>query len=75
MDIKNNKYIITGDIEDTIIKKRRARSNFASIGAIFDKAGEILKEYTKNNITQNSGIGISLINWNNKQYLSWLFDN
>jgi len=41
IDIFNGEYIITGDIEDAIIKKRRARSNFASIGANFDKAGEI----------------------------------
>ena len=41
----------------------------------FDKAGEILKSYTQNVIAQYSGIGISLISWKNKKYLSWLFDN
>ena len=41
----------------------------------FDKAGEILKSYTQNVIKQRSGIGISLISWKNKRYLSWLFDN
>ncbi|OYD17638.1 hypothetical protein CH333_00025 [candidate division WOR-3 bacterium JGI_Cruoil_03_44_89] len=41
----------------------------------FDKAGAILKSYTQNVITQYSGVGISLINWKNKKYLSWLFDN
>ncbi len=41
----------------------------------FDKAGEILKSYTQNVIIQYSGIGISLISWKNKKYLSWLFDN
>ena len=41
----------------------------------FDKAGEILKSYTQNVIAQYSGVGISLINWKNKKYLSWLFDD
>ena len=41
IDVHNETYIITGDIEDAIIKKRRARSNFASIGANFETAGEI----------------------------------
>ena len=41
IDIYDGAYFITGDIEDAIIKKRRARSNFASIGANFDKTGEI----------------------------------
>lgn len=41
----------------------------------FDKAGEILKSYTQNVIAQYSGIGISLISWKNKKYLSWLFDS
>ncbi len=41
LDVHNDAYIITGDIEDAIIKKRRARSNFASIGANFETAGEI----------------------------------
>lgn len=39
----------------------------------FDKAGEILRAYTEQHI-QNSGIGISLISWTNKKYLSWLFN-
>lgn len=52
LDVHNDAYIITGDIEDAIIKKRRARSNFASIGANFEIAGEIsipliTKENTK----------------------------
>ncbi len=41
----------------------------------FDKAGEILKSYTQNVIKQRLGIGISLISWKNKRYLSWSFDN
>ncbi len=41
----------------------------------FDKAGKILESYTQNIIAHYSGIGISLINWKNKEYLSWLFDN
>jgi hypothetical protein len=41
----------------------------------FDKAGVILKSYTQSVIVKYSGVGISLINWKNKKYHSWLFDN
>ena len=41
----------------------------------FDKAGKILKSYTQNVIMQYSGVGISLISWKNKRYLSWLFED
>ena len=41
VDVKDNTYIITGDIEDAIIKKRRARSNFESIGTNFETSGQI----------------------------------
>jgi len=41
IDVHNDTYIITGDIEDAIVKERRARSNFASIGANFETVGEI----------------------------------
>lgn len=41
----------------------------------FDKAGEILKSYTKRVISRYSGVGIALINWKNKFYYSWLFEN
>ncbi len=37
----------------------------------FDKAGEILESYTHS----HSGMGISLINWKNKSFHSWLFEN
>lgn len=40
----------------------------------FDYAGEILESYTQGVISQYSGVGISLINWKNKKYYSWLFD-
>jgi hypothetical protein len=39
--------------------------------ADFDKAGEILKSYTRS----HSDFSIYLINWKNKKYLSWLIDN
>ena len=42
VDVKDNTYIITGDIEDDIIKKRRAKSNFESIGANFETSGQII---------------------------------
>jgi hypothetical protein len=41
----------------------------------FDKAGEILEAYTKNVISSNPGISISLIGWNNKNFYSWLLDD
>jgi len=41
----------------------------------FDRAGEILKSYTQNVISQYSGVGIQLINWKNKRYLSWLLND
>jgi len=40
----------------------------------FDKTGELLISYTQN-LINCAGIGISLINWKNKQYHSWLYDN
>ena len=40
----------------------------------FDKAGDLLRDFTLENISQNDGVGIYLISWNNKSYMSWLFD-
>lgn len=40
----------------------------------FDKAGELLKAYNENTISKYQGVDIWLINWNNKRYLSWMFD-
>jgi hypothetical protein len=40
----------------------------------FEKAGDILQSYTETIIADYSGVGISLINWKNKEYYSWLFD-
>ncbi|MDH5415169.1 MAG: hypothetical protein OEW87_13620 [Flavobacteriaceae bacterium] len=40
----------------------------------FDKAGEILTSYTQNVIVYYPGTSISLINWKNKKYYSWLFE-
>ncbi len=39
----------------------------------YDTAGEILEVYTHDVISHYSGVGISLINWRNKSYKSWLF--
>lgn len=39
----------------------------------FDIAGNILISYAQNTISQYSGIGITLWNWKNKHYLSWLY--
>jgi len=39
----------------------------------FDKAGEILKSYNESIISSYSGVGISLTNWKNRYYYSWLF--
>jgi hypothetical protein len=40
----------------------------------FDKAGDLLKAYAKRVTKNYSGVGLSLINWKNLQYLSWLYD-
>lgn len=40
----------------------------------FDRAGDILKSYTQRVIANYSGVGLSLTNWKNKRYASWLFD-
>ncbi|MFC1726096.1 hypothetical protein ACFL4T_10755 [candidate division KSB1 bacterium] len=39
----------------------------------FETAGEVLRAYSENVVIQYSGVGISLINWKNKKFLSWLF--
>ena len=75
IDIEEFKFENSGEIPYPLMSKGHyydmpAKYFYYDKDEDFDKAGEILKEYTKNNITQNS-----LINWNNKQYLSWLFDN
>ena len=41
----------------------------------FDKAGEILKTYSEDIITQYEGVSLWLQNWKNKSYRSWLFEN
>ena len=43
-----------------------------SLETDFDKAGEILKAYTDNNLSYGDGTTISLIGWNNKNFRSWL---
>ncbi len=40
----------------------------------FDKAEDILKDFTIKNIPKDSGIGISLINWKNKGFYSWRYN-
>jgi hypothetical protein len=39
----------------------------------FVRAGEILAAYSKDVISSYEGTGLSLKNWENKSYLSWLF--
>lgn len=41
----------------------------------FETAGEVLKVYSENVLSQYSGAGISLINWKNKKFYSWKFVN
>lgn len=41
--------------------------------ADFDKAGEILKTYSKNNLSE--AFYITLLNWKNKAYYSWINSN
>lgn len=41
----------------------------------FDSAGAVLERYTRTVISQHSGVGLSLVNWKNKSYSSWLFED
>ena len=41
----------------------------------FETAGEILRVYSNNIVSQYEGVGIKLINWKNKIYRSWLLIN
>jgi len=41
----------------------------------FNQAGQLLKKFAGKSIEMNSGIGISLINWNNDQWHSWLLNS
>lgn len=41
----------------------------------FEQAGEVLRRYTEDVISQYQGVGVSLINWKQKGYYSWLFGN
>lgn len=50
-----------------------ARYFIYKTAADFDKAGEILKVYSKTVLPNLSGVGLSLTNWKGKMYASWLF--
>jgi len=41
----------------------------------FDKAGEILESYSKSVLSNYPGVGLSLTNWKNRFFYSWLFNN
>lgn len=41
-----------------------------NVEADFDKAGELLKEYTLENISQNDGNSLWLVGWNHKHFFS-----
>jgi hypothetical protein len=43
--------------------------------ADFDMAGEILKTYSKDVISQYEGVSLWLQNWKNKTFRSWLFED
>jgi len=40
----------------------------------FEKAGDLLKNFTQTNISPYDGATISLISWNNKKYMSWMME-
>ena len=40
----------------------------------FEKAGNLLMEFAKENLQPNDGITMSLSNWDGKTYYSWLLD-
>lgn len=41
--------------------------------ADYDKAGELLRNYTLKNKETFNGVGIYLVNWENKYFRSWMF--
>jgi hypothetical protein len=41
----------------------------------FDRAGEILRNYSEDVISNYEGVSLWLLNWRNKYYMSWLFEN
>lgn len=41
----------------------------------FDRAGEILKNYSEDIISNYEGVSLWLQNWRNKYYMSWLFES
>lgn len=40
----------------------------------FDKAGDLLRNFSKNNLTENDGVSIFMSSWNNKHFRSWMFN-
>jgi len=42
--------------------------------ADFESAGSILERYAKTTTIHYTGVGLSLINWRNKRYYSWLLE-
>lgn len=40
----------------------------------FARAGEILRSYSRDVISQYQGVGVWLLNWKNQEYCSWLLD-
>lgn len=40
----------------------------------FEKAGKILMEFAKDNLSANDGVTMSLWNWDGKTYYSWILD-
>lgn len=42
--------------------------------ADFDTAGAILERYAKSTTKDYTGVGLSLINWRNKRYYSWILE-
>lgn len=41
----------------------------------FDKAGDLLEKFVKENVGPNDGVSISLSSWNNRNYYSWMINN
>ncbi len=51
-----------------------ARYFYYQSEADFRQAGELLRTYVRERIADEPGVGISLINWKNQSYHSWLMD-
>jgi len=61
---------IAGHYHDTPARYFRYGSE-----ADFDRAGELLEEFTRTVISGQQGVTIWMVNWRNRAFRSWMFDS